>query len=70
MKLSSPAFAHEGNIPSKYTCDGENISPPLGILERKSSERRHRRLEGYTAVITGGARGIGRLFASFSPGQA
>jgi Raf kinase inhibitor-like YbhB/YbcL family protein len=33
MKLSSPAFAHEGNIPSKYTCDGENISPPLGITE-------------------------------------
>lgn len=33
MKLSSPAFAHEGNIPSKYTCDGENISPPLGISE-------------------------------------
>lgn len=33
MKLSSPAFEHEKNIPSKYTCDGENISPPLGITE-------------------------------------
>jgi len=31
MKLTSSAFDHEGSIPSKYTCDGENISPPLKI---------------------------------------
>lgn len=31
MKISSPAFNHNGNIPAKYTCDGENISPPLEI---------------------------------------
>lgn len=29
MKLISPAFEHNQPIPSKYTCDGENISPPL-----------------------------------------
>ena len=29
MKLSSPAFAEGELIPSKYTCDGENVSPPL-----------------------------------------
>ncbi|MEM3154502.1 MAG: YbhB/YbcL family Raf kinase inhibitor-like protein [Candidatus Woesearchaeota archaeon] len=29
MKLSSSAFANNGKIPSKYTCDGENINPPL-----------------------------------------
>ena len=29
MKISSPSFAHEGKIPSKYTCDGENANPPL-----------------------------------------
>jgi len=29
MKITSPAFNHNENIPSKYTCDGENISPPL-----------------------------------------
>lgn len=29
MKLSSSAFTHNGAIPSKYTCDGEDISPPL-----------------------------------------
>ena len=31
MKLKSPAFRDSGNIPSKYTCDGENINPPLQI---------------------------------------
>ena len=29
--ISSPAFANEEFIPSKFTCDGENISPPLDI---------------------------------------
>jgi Raf kinase inhibitor-like YbhB/YbcL family protein len=31
MELTSSAFEYEGMIPSKYTCDGENISPPLTI---------------------------------------
>jgi Raf kinase inhibitor-like YbhB/YbcL family protein len=30
--LSSQAFEPGGLIPSKYTCDAENISPPLSIL--------------------------------------
>lgn len=29
MKISSPAFPHNGRIPAKYTCDGKNVSPPL-----------------------------------------
>jgi Raf kinase inhibitor-like YbhB/YbcL family protein len=29
MKISSPAFDHGGKIPSRHTCDGENVSPPL-----------------------------------------
>ena len=29
MQISSPAFHLNGKIPKKYTCDGENISPPL-----------------------------------------
>ena len=29
MKIISPAFTHEQNIPVKYTCDGEDVSPPL-----------------------------------------
>lgn len=33
MKLTSPVFQHEGNIPQKYTCDGANINPPLVISD-------------------------------------
>ena len=29
MKLSSPAFENEGIIPTEYTCDGADVSPPL-----------------------------------------
>jgi Raf kinase inhibitor-like YbhB/YbcL family protein len=29
MTLSSPAFQQNGHIPSKYTCEGEDVSPPL-----------------------------------------
>jgi Raf kinase inhibitor-like YbhB/YbcL family protein len=29
MKLTSRAFQHAGAIPAKYTCDGQDISPPL-----------------------------------------
>jgi len=33
MKLTSSAFEHNQNIPAKYTCDNENINPPLYISE-------------------------------------
>lgn len=33
MKLTSPAFGNNLPIPSKYTCDGEDINPPLEISE-------------------------------------
>lgn len=29
MTLTSTAFKHLGDIPPKYTCDGDDISPPL-----------------------------------------
>ncbi len=29
LELNSSAFSHGGEIPSKYTCQGEDISPPL-----------------------------------------
>ncbi|MGQ0702711.1 MAG: YbhB/YbcL family Raf kinase inhibitor-like protein [Gemmatimonadales bacterium] len=29
LRLTSPAFSHNGEIPRKYTCDGEDLSPPL-----------------------------------------
>ncbi len=31
LTISSPAFGHNGNIPSKYTCDGKDLNPPLAI---------------------------------------
>jgi Raf kinase inhibitor-like YbhB/YbcL family protein len=29
LTLTSTAFVHGGDIPAQYTCDGEDISPPL-----------------------------------------
>jgi len=31
MTIASSAFQQSGNIPSKFTCDGSNASPPLQI---------------------------------------
>lgn len=33
MKLTSSAFSHNQSIPSKYTCDGDNVNPPFSILD-------------------------------------
>jgi len=33
MKLTSPAFEHNGFIPEQYTCDGADCSPPLIFSE-------------------------------------
>ena len=32
MRISSPAFEDEGDIPVRFTCDGDDISPAL-VLE-------------------------------------
>jgi Raf kinase inhibitor-like YbhB/YbcL family protein len=29
ITLTSTAFVHQGAVPSRYTCDGANVSPPL-----------------------------------------
>jgi hypothetical protein len=31
LEVSSPAFDNNSFIPEKYTCDGENINPPIDI---------------------------------------
>ena len=31
MKMTSPAFVHTKAIPSKYSCDGDDLNPPLAI---------------------------------------
>lgn len=32
MLIISPAFEDSGMIPNKYTCDGDNINPPLRFI--------------------------------------
>lgn len=39
MQLSSSAFETHNNIPAIYTCDGENISPPLSWSGLPSSSK-------------------------------
>jgi Raf kinase inhibitor-like YbhB/YbcL family protein len=29
LTLISSAFSHQGSVPQRYTCDGDDISPPL-----------------------------------------
>jgi Raf kinase inhibitor-like YbhB/YbcL family protein len=31
LRIASPAFSHNGMIPSIHTCDGADVSPPLSI---------------------------------------
>lgn len=33
MKIVSQAFGHNEIMPAKFTCDGENVNPPLSISE-------------------------------------
>ena len=39
MIITSPAFKHNSKIPSKYTCDGENINPPLELSDMPRGTR-------------------------------
>src|SRR5437773_11296820 len=33
LRVRSVAFSHGGHIPPKYTCEGENVNPPLEISD-------------------------------------
>lgn len=33
MRIQSPAFEENGIIPSRYTCEGEEFSPPLEFID-------------------------------------
>ncbi|MGM5487627.1 MAG: YbhB/YbcL family Raf kinase inhibitor-like protein [Nanobdellota archaeon] len=33
MRITSPAFQHNQSIPTKYACDGDDVNPPLNIVE-------------------------------------
>lgn len=39
FKLSSSAFAPNGSIPSKYTCEGDDTSPPLEWTDSPSGTK-------------------------------
>jgi Raf kinase inhibitor-like YbhB/YbcL family protein len=39
MRLTSPVFKHDGEIPSKYTCDGDDVSPPIEWSDIPSDAR-------------------------------
>lgn len=39
MKITSSAFQEGGNIPSKFTCDGADASPPLQIADVPSGAK-------------------------------
>jgi Raf kinase inhibitor-like YbhB/YbcL family protein len=33
LRVRSFAFSHGGHIPPKYTCEGENVNPPLEVSD-------------------------------------
>jgi len=39
VRVTSSAFRQAGNIPSKFTCDGDNKNPPLQIAEIPSGAK-------------------------------
>ena len=39
FKLISPAFRHSGPIPPQYTCEGDDLSPPLAWSDVPSDTR-------------------------------
>ncbi|MFN2590446.1 MAG: YbhB/YbcL family Raf kinase inhibitor-like protein, partial [Actinomycetota bacterium] len=38
LTVTSPAFSDGGTIPTRFTCDGPGISPPLRWAESKPAE--------------------------------
>jgi len=39
MKITSPEFAHNTSIPKKFTCEGQDINPPLVISDIPSEAK-------------------------------
>lgn len=39
MRLISPAFSQEEQMPQEYTCEAENVSPPLQVAEVPSEAK-------------------------------
>lgn len=39
MNITSTAFDHEGKIPARYTCDGDDVNPPLVVSDVPSAAK-------------------------------
>jgi len=39
MRLSSPSFRHDGDIPVRHTCEGADVSPALDIADVPAGTR-------------------------------
>jgi Raf kinase inhibitor-like YbhB/YbcL family protein len=39
IRVRSVAFSHGGQIPPKYTCEGENVNPPLEVSDLPENTR-------------------------------
>ena len=39
LKITSSVFQHNGNIPKKYTCQGDDFNPPLSIAGAPSATK-------------------------------
>jgi len=39
MKITSPAFSSQAQIPAKYTCDGQDVNPPLSFSDIPSETK-------------------------------
>ncbi|MFA5925849.1 MAG: YbhB/YbcL family Raf kinase inhibitor-like protein [Parcubacteria group bacterium] len=66
MKISSPAFENNGNIPEKYTCDGHSVNPPLEITDvPEGTESLAFIMHDPDAIISGGF--VHWVLYNFSP---
>ena len=59
FEFSSPAFRDGADIPIEYTCDGENVSPPLRWAGAPSGARS-------IAIIIDDHEALGRIFRHWS----
>jgi Raf kinase inhibitor-like YbhB/YbcL family protein len=39
LAIKSPAFENQGNIPSKYTCEGDNVNPEIDVRNMPASAK-------------------------------
>jgi phosphatidylethanolamine-binding protein (PEBP) family uncharacterized protein len=49
LQLQSPAFRDNAEIPERYTCDGQNVNPPLHLVRPVSP---HYTIQTFALVVT------------------